>query len=213
MEPRRTCRRGASLSMDTLWTWVSAIARALAWIGGLMIMIAAVIVSAEGVSPKLLALPFSGSDEIGAYLFAIGTSWSMAFVLVTRGHVRIDALYGTFSPFVRALLDLVALIVLATLVVALADRAWELLSDNFAGWNRSNTPLRVPLAYPQLPWFLGFAFFLFALAIALVRSVIALIRADYAKVAATIGVPSQDEEVKGELEGLGIQAEHTAERS
>jgi len=199
--------------MDTIWTAISWIARILAWIGGAMIMLAALIVSTEVLSRKLLALPFSGSDEIGAYLFAIGTSWSMAFVLVTRGNVRIDALYGTFSPFVRALLDLVALIGLATLVIALADRAWELLSDNLAGWNRSNTPLRVPLVYPQLPWFLGFAFFLFALAIALVRAVIALVAGDYAKVAATIGVPSQDEEVNEEFKSLGIKAEHAAEGS
>ena len=109
-----------------------------------MIMVAALIVSTEVICRKLLALPFSGSDEVGAYLFAVGTSWSMAFVLVTRGHVRIDALYGGFSPFVRAVLDLVALVGLAILVIALADRAWELVSDNLSGWNRSNTPLRVP---------------------------------------------------------------------
>jgi len=206
-------RRGASLSMDTLWRAISGIARVFAWIGGAMIMLAALIVSAEVISRKLLALPFSGSDEIGAYLFAIGTSWSMAFVLVTRGHVRIDALYGGFSPFVRAMLDLVALIGLAILVIALADRSWELVSDNLSGWNRSNTPLRVPLPYPQLPWFFGFAFFLLAMAVAALRALIALARGDYAKVAATIGVPSQDEEVKGELEGLGIRSEAAAEKT
>jgi TRAP-type C4-dicarboxylate transport system permease small subunit len=199
--------------MDTLWSAISAIARLFAWIGGAMIMVAALIVSAEVISRKLLSLPFSGSDEIGAYLFAVGTSWSMAFVLVTRGHVRIDALYGTFSPFVRAVLDLVALVGLAILVIALADRAWELVSDNIAGWNRSNTPLRVPLPYPQLPWFFGFAFFLLVLVVALVRAVVALVGGDYAKVAATIGVPSQDEEIKGELEGLGIKTEQAAEKA
>ena len=199
--------------MDKLWTAISSIARVFAWIGGGMIMLAAIVVSAEVISRKLLALPFSGSDEIGAYLFAVGTSWSMAFVLVTRGHVRIDALYGAFSPFVRAVLDLVALLGLAILVVALADRAWELVSDNISGWNRSNTPLRVPLLYPQLPWFFGFAFFLFALAVALVRALIAFVAGDYGKVAATIGVPSQDEEVKGELEGLGIRPEQVSERT
>ena len=110
--------------MDTLWHAISWVARIFAWIGGAMIMLAAVIVSAEVVLRKLLALPFSGSDEIGAYLFAIGTSWSMAFALVTRGHVRIDALYGAFSPLTRAILDLVALLglVLADDVVP-AERA------------------------------------------------------------------------------------------
>jgi TRAP-type C4-dicarboxylate transport system permease small subunit len=198
--------------MDTLWSAICVIARVLAWMGGTMIMVAALIVSTEVISRKLLALPFSGSDEIGAYLFAIGTSWSMAFVLVTRGNVRIDVLYGSFTPFVRALFDLVALLGMAVLVVALADRAWELVSDNLAGWNRSNTPLRVPLSYPQLPWFFGFAFLLFALAVALLRALLALARGDYAKVAATIGVPSMDEEIEGELAGLGIHTEHAAEK-
>ena len=113
---------GALLSMDTLWVAISWVARVFAWIGGAMIMVAALIVSTEVICRKLLALPFSGSDEVGAYLFAVGTSWSMAFVLVTRGHVRIDALYGGFSPFVRAVLDLVALVGLAVLVIALTDR-------------------------------------------------------------------------------------------
>ena len=51
------------------------------------------------------------------------------------------------------------------------------------------------------------------MAIAALRALIALVRGDYAKVAATIGVPSQDEEVKGELEGLGIRAEAAAEKT
>jgi TRAP-type C4-dicarboxylate transport system permease small subunit len=199
--------------MDTLWAGISWIARVFAWIGGAMIMVAALIVSTEVICRKLLAFPFSGSDEIGAYLFAVGTSWSMAFVLVTRGHVRIDALYGGFSPFVRAVLDLLALAGLAVLVIALADRSWELVSDNLSGWNRSNTPLRVPLPYPQLPWFFGFALFLVAIAIAAMRASIAMVRGDYAKVSATVGVPSQDEEVKGELEGLGIKADAAAEKT
>jgi TRAP-type C4-dicarboxylate transport system permease small subunit len=92
----------------------------------------------------------------------------------------------------RAILDLVALVCLAALVIALADRAWELVA-----------PLRIPLAYPQLPWFFGFALFLVAIAIAALRALLALVCGDYTKVAATVGVPSQDVEVKDELEGLG----------
>ena len=52
--------------MDTLWVAISWVARVFAWIGGAMIMVAALIVSTEVISRKLLALPFSGSDEIGA---------------------------------------------------------------------------------------------------------------------------------------------------
>lgn len=194
--------------MQALWNKYSALARYLAWIGGAMIMVAALIVSTEVICRKLFRFPFSGSDEIAAYLFAIGTSWSMAFVLISRGHVRIDALYGVFPAALRAIFDLVALLGLAVLVVALADRSWEILFDNYSGWNRSNTPLRLVLAYPQSLWFFGWAFFLLGILLAVLRTLAALLTGDLATVSAIVGVPSQDEEIKGELEGLGIPTAH-----
>ena len=190
--------------MTALWNKYSALARYLAWIGGGLIMAAALIVSTEVICRKLFKFPFSGSDEIAAYLFAIGTSWSMAFVLITRGHVRIDALYGTFPAALRPWFDLLALLGLGVLVVALADRSWEILYDNYSGWNRSNTPLRLVLAYPQSLWFFGWAFFLLGIVLAVLRTLTALLAGDFATVSAVAGVPSQDEEIKGELEGLGI---------
>jgi TRAP-type C4-dicarboxylate transport system permease small subunit len=190
--------------MQALWNAYSALARVLAWIGGGMIMVAALIVSTEVICRKLFAFPFSGSDEVAAYLFAVGTSWSMAFVLITRGHVRIDALYGTFPAALRPWFDLLALLGLGVLVVALADRSWEILYDNYRGWNRSNTPLRFVLAYPQSLWFFGWAFFLAGIALAVVRTFVALLTGDLATVSAVAGVPSQDEEIKGELESLGL---------
>ncbi len=177
-----------------------------------MILLAAVVVTTEVVSRKLLSFAFSGSDEIAAYLFAIGTSWSMAHVLVTRGHVRIDVLYGALGPRGKAAFDLLAIVGLAVLVTAIVDRSGEIFLDNLAGSNRSNTPLRVPLAWPQGPWFAGFVLFLAATVLAFLRSVQALIRGDLAGVSKTIGVPSQDEEVKSELGSLGIGTPNSSER-
>lgn len=198
--------------MEHLWRGVSAVARWGAWAGGAMILVAAVVVTTEVISRKMLAFAFSGSDEIAAYLFAVGTSWSMAHVLVTRGHVRIDVLYGALGPRGKAACDLLALAGLAILVVAIVDRAGSIFLENLAGDNRSNTPLRILLAWPQAPWFAGFALFLAATALAFLRSILALARGDLARVAATIGVPSQDEEIKGELGSLGIGAPGSAER-
>ncbi|MDP3161481.1 MAG: TRAP transporter small permease [Reyranella sp.] len=177
-----------------------------------MMLVAAVVVTTEVISRKLLSFAFSGSDEIAAYLFAVGTSWSMAHVLVTRGHVRIDVLYGAVGARAKAAFDLLALVGLTILVVAIVDRAGAIFFENLAGANRSNTPLRVPLAWPQAPWFAGFVLFLVTAALAFLRSVQALIRGDLACLSQTIGVPSQDEEVKGELGSLGIATPGTGER-
>lgn len=199
--------------MTLLWNGVSAVARVAAWCGGAMLCFAAFVVTAEVLTRKALPLVigslanpliFSGSDEISGYLFAVGTSWSMAYVLVTRGHVRIDALYGGFSPKTRAILDIVAMLTLALFVAVVLERAFDISWNSYTEKVRSNTPLRVWLAIPQLPWLAGFVLFFVAVVLALLRGIMAFIAGDYAIVAATIGAPSQDEEIEGELKGYGL---------
>jgi TRAP-type C4-dicarboxylate transport system permease small subunit len=196
--------------MELAWRAIAAVARLAIWIGGALLFAAAAIVSAEVVLRKGLGtlfgstFVFSGSDEISAYLFAVGTALSMAHVLVTRGHVRIDALYGVFSRRTRVLLDLFALVVLGIFVAALLERAWDTAATSYIEQIRSNTPLRIPLAWAQLPWFGGIALFALALVLAILRTLVALLRGDYATAAATSSAVTQDEEVESELEGLGI---------
>jgi TRAP-type C4-dicarboxylate transport system permease small subunit len=148
---------------------------------------------------------FSGSDEISGYLFAVGTSWSMAYVLCTRGHIRIDALYSNFGPRVRGWLDLLALLALGIFVAAMVYRAWDVTIINYLEYNRSNTNLRIPLAWAQIPWLAGFVLFAVALAFAVLRTFVALVSGDYAKAASIAGVSSQDEEIESEFRSLGIQ--------
>jgi len=153
-------------------------------------------------------LTFSGSDEISGYLFAVGTTWSMAHVLVTRGHVRIDVLYGQLGPRIRAVFDVIALILLAIFVSAMVERAFDVTWTNTIEYNRSNTNLRIPFAWSQIPWLAGIVLFFVTLVVALLRSLLALLRGDWATVAQTAGVSTQDEEIESELKGLGIQTTH-----
>jgi len=199
--------------MGMLWTGVAMLARAGVWCGGAMIFAAAAIVTAEVVLRKGLGalfgtgFVFSGSDEISSFLFAVGTSWSLAHVLVTRGHVRIDALYTFFGPRLRVILDLFALLVLGIFVAALLERSWDVASTSYIDEIRSNSPQRLPLAWAQVPWFAGIALFFLALVLAFLRSAVALLGGDYAGAAAIAGAASQDEEIESELEGLGIPRE------
>jgi len=194
--------------MDAIWNLTARLARGFASLGGIMLLVAAILVSAEVLSRKLLTVVYSGSDEMAAYLFAVGTSWSMAHVLITRGHVRIDALYGRLPLRVRALLDVLALVTLGVLGFVLLDTGYDLVHTNFTEWNRANTPLRTPLALPQIPWLLGFALFFFAIVLTLLRTVLALAKGDYVTAGMTAGVASQDEEIAGELASLGIAFRH-----
>lgn len=225
--------------MDRLWTAICSIARLAVWCGGIMLFLAAGIVTAEVAVRKLIptlislgewlfsaigitslaslftgwqdgfrAFMFSGSDEISGYLFAVGTSWSLAYVLCTRGHIRIDALYGNFSLKTRCWLDLFALVLFGIFILAMVYRAFDVTYTNFIEYNRSNTNLRIPLAWAQIPWFAGLVLFGLALVVSFLRSLLALLRGDYATVAATSGVATQDEEIENELKGYGIERPH-----
>jgi TRAP-type C4-dicarboxylate transport system permease small subunit len=157
-------------------------------------------------------MTFSGSDEISGYLFAVGTSWAMSHVLISRGHVRIDALYGMFSPAVRAWLDLVALLMLAIFVGAVVERAGHVAYTNLIELNRSNTNLRIPLAWAQIPWFFGLLLFMVTTVFAILRVLTLLLKGDYAKVNEIAGASTQDEEIEGELKGLGIEMPHVEKK-
>jgi len=190
--------------METLWNAVARLARYCAWLGGALLLVAAVLVSTEVLSRKLLTFVYSGSDELAAYLFAAGTALSLAHVLITRGHVRIDALYLHLPARVRAVMDVVALLLMLVLAGTLIERGFDLVHTNFTEWNRSNTPLRTPLALPQIPWLLGLALFFVSVVLALARTLLAHARGDSRTAQRTAGVSTQDEEIEGELASLGI---------
>ena len=190
--------------MEAIWKTTARVSRFFAWVGGGLLLFAAILVSAEVISRKLFTIVYSGSDEIAGYLFAIGTTLSLAHVLVTRGHVRIDALYMHLAPRVRVSLDVLSLVVLGVVAVAMLDRSFDLTFSNYLEWNRSNTPLRTPLSLPQIPWLFGWALFLFSILVALARTLLALRRGDFLTASQTAGVASQDEEIEGELAALGI---------
>ena len=118
-----------------------------------------------------------------------------------------------FGRRTRILLDLLALVVLGIFLAALLERAWDVASTSYVEQIRSNTPLRIPLAWAQLPWFFGFALFGVALVLAVLRTLLALLRGDYATAAATSSAVTQDEEVESELEGLGIGKDKAAQGS
>ena len=199
---------------EPIWRAITLVAQVGIWIGGAMLFAAAIIVTAEVLLRKGVGalagtrFMFSGSDEISGYLFAVGTSLSMAYVLVHRGHVRIDVLYGQFGPTTRAVMDIVALLVMFVFVSALFERAIDVATTSYAEGIRSNTNLRIPLAWSQIPWAFGIGLFFLAILVALIRSIAAALSGDWGAVNAISGVATTEEEIEAELKGLDVGAQH-----
>lgn len=202
------------LLREPIWRLISVVAQIGIWIGGAMLFAAAIIVTAEVLLRKGVgalvgtSFLFSGSDEISGYLFAVGTSLSMAYVLINRGHVRIDVLYIQFSPTLRAIMDIIALLVMFVFMFAVLERAIDVATTSYVEDIRSNTQLRIPLAWSQIPWAFGMGLFFLAIVVALIRSFDALLKGDFGAINAIAGIATTEEEIEAELRGLDVGPQH-----
>ena len=101
----------------------------------------------------------------------------------------------------RAVLDLLGLVLLTGFVLLLTWRATLLFTDTVENWSRSITPLQTPLAIPQSLWLAGLLLFSFTLLLIVTATVVALLRGNLATVQRLAGVRTVSEEVEEEKAG------------
>jgi TRAP-type C4-dicarboxylate transport system permease small subunit len=132
--------------------------RGVALAVGAMLLLCAGFVLLD-VILRRVARSFGGTEEIAGYAMALATAWGMAYALLELGHVRIDLLRTRLGARGRALADLFAMIVTSATVCFIAVMAWPVAARSIAQGSRANTPLETPLAWVQVPWLLGWAWF------------------------------------------------------
>ena len=79
--------------MKHLFDIGTGVSRALASLGGAMLLVSAVLISLDVVFRAAFKLNLFESFELSTYAFAISTSLGMSYALVTRAHIRIELLY------------------------------------------------------------------------------------------------------------------------
>lgn len=173
-----------------------------AWASGFALVAVAFLVTVDVLSRKLFGVTLGGSDEIAGYVLAGSASWSFSYCLLKRAHIRIDLLYDWTSLKVRCWLDLVALLALLLFMSFFTYRAIGVLTGSIHAGSTSNTALLTPLWIPQIVWVTGLVYFTFTIAVVTLNSIVLLSNRDYAAIRQLAGVPSIDEEVQAETEGV-----------
>lgn len=177
---------------------IERVSRVAAWIGGAMLIAAALLVCVEIVLRRAFLVSIGGADELSGYSFAIATAWAFSFALLARSHIRIDIVYVLLPLRIRAFLDVVALLALAVFVGILTRHAWGVLMESVEFSYRANTPLATPLWIPQSLWLLGLLFFTVTIASQIFRSLVALLKGDWPAVRNVAGTRSIDDEIEAE---------------
>jgi len=186
--------------LDRLLEQAEKVSQIIVWIGGGLLIFAAIMTTLEVLLRKFANFSFGGADEIAGYIFAISTSFAFAFATLHRAHVRIDALYIRLPQPVRLFLDVVGFLLLGGFLLLMAERAYNVWWNSFENSSVSITPLVTPLALPQGFWFAGMVFFFIVFALMLLRIITAAFSRDWNRIAALVGPRGIEEEVEEERE-------------
>ena len=185
--------------LDRTLVFAERAARAAIWFGGALLLAAAFLVSFDVLARKILGVTMGGADELSGYAFAIGTTWALAFTMLHRANVRVDALYSLLPARVCAVLDVIALVALGAFVSLLTWHSALVLETSVAFAARATTPLQTPLWIPQSLWVAGFVLFLLTLVPLLLRATLALFAGDLATVRSLAGARSVAEDAAEEV--------------
>jgi TRAP-type C4-dicarboxylate transport system permease small subunit len=182
-----------------------ALSRMAVWVGGALTLGAVFLISYDILVRKFFNVTIGGADEISSYVFAISTSWALAFVVLQRANVRVDVLYERLPVRLSAFLDWLSLVALAVFLVFLTFHAYSVAETSFVRNAAANTPLATPLWIPQGLWVAGLVWMCVVLALMLIRASVAMVTGDLATVKALCGVISAREEAEeGVKEGERI---------
>lgn len=163
--------------------------------GGVLILLTVAMVTIEVLSRRLVGRSAVHATELTGYIMAISASWSFAYTLMRKAHIRIDALYVNLPMRVRGVLDLLALLALALFCVLVVGAAFEITADSYLGKARANTPLGTPVWLPQALWLIGLTWFSIAVGVLSLRVLIGVLGGELQRVQVLAGSPTLDEQI------------------
>lgn len=169
---------------------LEVVSRVAVWIGGILLIGAAFMVTLDVTLRNTLGVTLGGADELAGYVLAISTSWAFSFTLLRRQHIRVDLVYRHVPAPGRAVLDLLSLLLFILFIAVLVSRATPMVFSSIEFGSRSLTPLQVPLAIPQTIWLAGLVLFLVTLFVLTVTVVVSLFRSRYQTIQHWAGIPT-----------------------
>jgi TRAP-type C4-dicarboxylate transport system permease small subunit len=188
--------------MDALMQGVRRLTRLGLWLGGALVLAAAVLIGIDVVMRKFFATSIGGADELAGYALAIGTAWGLGATLIDRGHIRIDSLYVLFPTRLRLALDFLGLCLFVGFFGLIAWHGWNVVAQSWSAGSRSQSALQTPTVLPQALWFLGLVVFIAVGMVLLAYALRLATRGEVAAVAAAIGTRSAQEDVEAEIHSL-----------
>lgn len=160
--------------LDRILRGTLVISRWAAYLGGGALLISAFLISVDVLMRRLVGLSTWGADELSNYTLAISASWTFAYALLAKAHIRIDLVTARMPGMGRSILNFIALLALAYLAWGFAQAFFHIFMRSWARGTTSITTLQTPLWIPQGLFLLGIMFFIAVTVLLMVRLLVAV---------------------------------------
>ena len=191
--------------MRAVVTGAGYLARAGVWLGGVMILLAAVLIGIDVMLRQVFSTSIGGADELAGYALAIGTAWALAAALLDRAHIRIDSLYLLFSARFRILCDLLGLALIVGFFALVFWHGIGVVEQSWISGSRSQSALQIPIVIPQLLWVIGLGTFVVIGVVLFLAALERLFAGDRSGIGQLIGTRSAEEEAEEEIQALAAR--------
>jgi TRAP-type C4-dicarboxylate transport system permease small subunit len=185
--------------MKAVLAGIHGIARGGLWLGGGLILLAAILIGIDVSLRRLFAVSIGGADELAGYALAIGSAWALAAALLDRAHIRIDSLYAFFPAPVRTLLDFIGLGLFVGFFALVGWHGIGVVQQSWVSGSRSQSALETPTVIPQIMWLVGLGVFVCIGTLLALVALARLLAGDRAGVTEMIGTRSSQEEARIEV--------------
>lgn len=141
---------------DPIHQWLARITARMSRVAGALILLIAVLITADVFMRNLWNIAPLHSFELGTLLFAVAVALGLPHAMLTGANIRIDLLNRFFPPPLRRGLDLLALLSMTWLGGTLGWFAARLAWSSGLRDVRTGSALNAPLVWPQAIWAAGF---------------------------------------------------------
>ena len=181
---------------------VSALAAGMAYVAGWNYIACALFITADVVGRNLFGVSSAATVEITGYMLAGGIAWALAHTLARGAHIRVDVWVNRLPLRARAVLHLLALLLLGGFAGFAAWAAWSLVDESLLFDAHDNSAWRVPLAVPQGVWLFGLLAFCVAILVFALEAALLLLHGRLDAVDRLLGSRTVDDEAQEALEAV-----------
>jgi len=183
----------------------------LASIFGAIFLILSLVVTVETLARKLFSFSIQGADELGGYSLAIGSTMAFCLALGGRNHIRVDVFHDLFSARLKAWLNWLSIVGLASAGILFVAVSLRVLRESLEYGSTAQTPWSTPLIYPQTLWYAGLVMFMLLAVGFAARATYLLFKGRVDELNEEFHPKSAKEELKEELEDFAQRSQATQE--